>query len=72
LKHITLGALITDKEIENLSLYVASRPKDQRLHACVMEWLGKNPAVLQKFEMNGILPEYGAWMFIYFLNLDAL
>ena len=68
-KTIRLADLINQAEAEKLTLYVASRKKDQSIHQSVMEWLDKNPQGLKRFENHGVLPEYGAYLMEFYLQL---
>lgn len=72
-KSIRLSDIINEQQAKSLKVYVAKGRAERYLtpsvHGLVMKWLDLNPIVKQQMEKNEVLPEYGAYLLEYYLQL---
>jgi len=66
---ITLSDLITDAESDTLMVFVKSGRANSTVHNLIMKWLDGKPLVMKRFEKNGVIKAYGAYLLEYQLRL---
>lgn len=68
---IEVHNLLTEEEISYLRAYVKTHDHTPHtVHNLVMDWIDKNPRVLEQFRKHHILKAFGAYALEYMLELE--
>jgi hypothetical protein len=65
---IIAGDLVTRVELDKLARYVRSHPEERTVHNLVMSWLDRQPVIMERFRVHGVLKAYGAYLLEYLLT----